>query len=267
MPIFIADHTGSLISNTDFVRPIHIGAELANGGCIGQEPDNLAPGNISHKQSYADLRAFHHIRRQYEGQCDYVAILQYRRMYVLGTPHQHDPRLLDIESDVAIRNRGVRKIDMQWRSAFLRYFETRDETLLRDELGDAQFIANGFRFPKRTVARQYLGTTKKTYPGQPEYLDAWHDMRRVLERKTSADVVAQGLDGHSGYFNNCFVARWADFQDYTDFLFDVLGDLNQYDDLFRVFGYLAERVFGVYVAAYAPKVQSRAMMFFENQSV
>lgn len=262
MPIFIADHTGTIQTQSKNLRPIHIGAALIEDAKLGKEPDNIAQNSISSKAVFADLRVHHHIRNVYENNTNFVAIMQYRRMYVLGTPKPEHKDLNELYAIAQSQSEGVIPVGECYRDPLLRYLAQQDDNCLQRELGSDDFIANRLNFGQRSVETQYLDAIKILYPNQLEYIDSWYDMRRILEQKVSKDVVRKCLDGNEGYFNNCFISSWKKFVSYYDFLFDVLDKLKQYENVYRLFGYLGERIFHVFLERTSAKVESRPLIFY-----
>ena len=265
MPIFIADHTGTIDLQTRNLRPIHIGAALSTADACGPEPDTTAVGSISSLPVFADLRLYHHVRHLYEGRVNYVAIMQYRRMFVLGKPFFWQKPIHTLRVTAGSQSGGEVSVNAGLRDRYLRHLSSLSDRKLKQEIGGADFVANKMDFGiyKQNVEMQYLEAISELYPGQIQYTDAWHDMRVILERMTSQVVVANCFDFYRGYFNNCFVSSWDSFLDYYDFLFEVLECLKQYRDVFRLFGYLAERAFGVYLMHSKSRVSGRSILKFE----
>jgi hypothetical protein len=253
MPVFIADHQAKIAIQSKFVRPIHIGAALQPKLQHGLEPDLVSVDSLSSQTSYADIRMFHHIRNAYHGKAKFVAT----RIF----PWQKE--LLEMRGSLPQHGENLVQVDQNLRDVYLENLANQFERRLLRELGGYEFIANRHNFGYQSVENQYLETSENLFPGQPEYLEAWRDMRTILDQMAGVETVSQCLDGAVGYFNNCFVSRWSDFVLYYDFLFEVLDKLSDYKELPRLYGYLAERIFGVYLATRQARVQSRALMFFD----
>lgn len=265
MTVFVADHTGQLDDSTSHLRPIHIGAALASPGSVGPEPDTTVPGTLSALPVFADLRLYDYVSKAYAGRCDYVCIQQYRRQFFLGRPRRWQRSLMSLQARVSSADGGQVEVSAGERDAYLRHLGRVSERSLRRELGGHDFIANRWSFGETTVEDQYLGSIADTYPGQPAYIEAWHDLRAVLGTVVPASTIDGALLATSGYFNNCFITSWDEFDRYNRFLFEVLDGLKDYRGVYRLYGYLAERVFCVYLAHQVVQrkdftVQSRPMM-------
>lgn len=263
MPIFIADHQAEISLQSKFLRPIHIGAALQPRSQHGVEPDLMSLDSLSSQTSYADIRVFHHIRNTYDESAKAVAIFQYRRMYFLGRVFPWQKRLLEMRSSLPQHGESLIQVDNNLRDLYLKNLSKQSDRRLLLELGDYDFIANRHNFGNLSLENQYLESTKNLHPDQPEYLDAWYDLRKVLNEMVGVETVSKCLDGSVGYFNNCFVSGWSDFVSYYDFLFEVLDKLSDFRELPRVYGYLAERIFGIYLETRHARLQSRSLMFFD----
>ncbi|MEO9457523.1 MAG: DUF4422 domain-containing protein [Lentilitoribacter sp.] len=264
MTTYIADHAGAINIQSRNLRPIHIGAGMCELEARGLEPDTKAANSLSTSHVYADLRLYHHIRNEYAGRASHVAIMQYRRMFFLGKPYFWQKSLKAMNYASLSQSGGEVPIDVKSRDEYLAHLARLSDRVLRNEIGSADFLANEMSFEtlNLSVEQQYIDAIKLLYPDQPEYVDAWYDLRSILERMTSRTVVANCLDGHWGYFNNCFVSSWENFVRYYDFLFEALDGLAEYNEVYRLFGYLAERIFGVYVTYSRLRVSSRAILRF-----
>ena len=263
MTIFIADHLGALKEQSAGFRPIHIGAKLATPDARGPEPDLVAPNSISAETAYADLRMLHHVRHVYDGLCEHAAIMQYRRMFLIGDAAQSDPSLRLLHDETEASDLEFAVAPMTLRAPYIAHLLTLPATAPALVLGEHDFVANKVGFVGRSVQAQYVGSIKLDYPNQPEYVDAWFDLRRVLEAKFGESLTSEYMDGGFGYMNNCFISSWPRFTDYCDFLFEVFDQLSGYRSVHRIYGYLAERIFAVYLAHHGMAVRSQRLMYFD----
>tara|TARA_B100000780_G_scaffold269542_1_gene228423 strand:+ start:1294 stop:2094 length:801 start_codon:yes stop_codon:yes gene_type:complete len=263
MTAFIADHTGLLRSQSDFLRPVHIGAALCDDNLIGPEPDHLSANNISRCEAYADLRLYHHIYKNYKGKCEHLAILQHRRMYYLGLPAFSDFKSQLIRGKSNISRSTKITVTGAFKQRYLSHLLRQTDECLRSEFYGSDVVANKVSFKKQSVQEQYLSALKATYPSRPEYLDAWYDMRSILEREISPSLVSKCLDGNVCYVHNCLITDWDNFEKYYHFLFYVIDELSDYSEVFRLFGWLSERILGVHLAALNLNVRPKTIMFFD----
>ena len=77
---------------------------------------------------------------------------------------------------------------------------------------------------------------------------------------------------HKPMCYNMFVMNWNDFNEYCTWLFSILGEVEKRIDITnyspvqkRVFGYMAERLFNVWVAAENKKVIHKPLMFIMDE--
>ena len=77
---------------------------------------------------------------------------------------------------------------------------------------------------------------------------------------------------HKPMCYNMFVMNWNDFNEYCTWLFSILGEVEKRIDITnyspvqkRVFGYMAERLFNVWVAAEGKKVIYKPLMFIMDE--
>ena len=264
MTTFIADHKGILVSQSNFVRPVHIGSALCEKKVLGPEPDNLFTNNISRCEAYADLRLYDHIYKQYRGNCEILAILQYRRMYYLGYPEFYNARSQLIRLKMNLTTGAEKTIRSEFRPIYLSHLLTQSDDCLWRELLGNDFVVNRKCFRNHSVQEQYLSAVKTLYPSQTEYVDAWHDMRIVLEREISPSLVSECFDGNICYINNCLITDWNNFEKYYLFLFHIINELSVYKKVFRLFGYLSERILGLFLLFSNKTFKSKSMMVFDH---
>ena len=101
----------------------------------------------------------------------------------------------------------------------------------------------------------------------------WETMKAVLQEKypdyvSTAEKVFQSNKVH---FYNMFIMRRENFLAYMEWLFDILFEIEAqikipYQDRVqrRVFGYLAERLFNVYVAHHQFRVKEQPIIFLQS---
>lgn len=101
----------------------------------------------------------------------------------------------------------------------------------------------------------------------------WEEMKRVLKEMypdyiPAAEKVFQSNRVH---FYNMFVMRRDLFKSYMKWLFDILSEVEAriqipYDDKVqrRVFGYLAERLFNVYIVHHRLQVKEQPIIFLQD---
>ena len=253
--VFVSDHRGLAGISSPVLRPLHIGAASYPESQSTAERDDLAPDSISSVHGFADVRAYHHVARAYAGKLDAVGFMQYRRALVIGDPDPADPELARVLR--AAEETSAHQIEVS-HTVFERYGEhlksqTADQIF--GALDEVDFVVNkaihhadeSLDSRYLTVESQYLLSICETYPGDDRYVAAWMAVRAALERKLGRETLEHYLASDYGYYNNSFLCRWSDFEDYNRFLFEMLDAAAAWRDLYRVFGYIAERVFTCYI--------------------
>ena len=257
--IFVADHQGLITEKSEVLRPFQVGRVL----------DDLEEGTypsasaILTRDAYADLRQYYYARHMVEEPHEYVALLQYRRMFYFPPPAgTGGPELASLD-----RGRGSSKsqdtfrVAEKLRAPYLARLASLKPADLKAALAGHRFVVNERSFPT-SVSQQYIEGVMELHSGESAYVEAWHDMAGLLKRRLPAATVAAHFEGQSGYFHNCLVAARADFWDYADFLFDLFADMPAYAEVPRVYGYLAERVLAPYLAARGLSARSTAILLF-----
>lgn len=91
------------------------------------------------------------------------------------------------------------------------------------------------------------------------YPQLWHAFNHVMYQQSSF------------YPYNMFIMRWADYDEYCTFLFDVLDkveqrtDTSHYDDFqARLYGYLAERLLPIWLYARRSKTKELPVLFISD---
>lgn len=268
MTAFIADHTGTMAPPADWIRPVHIGAVLVDPAQRGVEPDTSYDGTLSGETAYADLRLMRYIGATFPHDAGPLAVMQYRRVFFLGRPSPLDKRMQHLRLRCALKPYRQRLAPMADRAAYLSHLAAQSPDILRHSLGRADIVANRWNLRKTSLEQQFLSSNALIYPNDPAPLAAWDELKAILTRKMGADVVQRTLAGHSGYLNNCFITSRAEFSRYHDFLFETLDELAAYKNVFRLFGYFAERIQTVYLnhrqstdADYT--IRSKAIVMFD----
>jgi hypothetical protein len=248
--IFIADHLGRDRLASELFQPVHIGAALSGIGSAVAERDDGYAGSLSALESYADLRCLHHVRRMHSDDLDIIGIQQYRRVFHF--PPQEDSGsdavLRDVDYACHLRSGYELHLRPQVFEAVLRGLVSLDESRVGKLLDGCDMVVNRRHdLGEETLESQYLRTISATYPGDMRYLDAWWDLKQVLSEMLPGADIDLYCDEPTGYFNNVIIARRAEFNAYCDFLFAVLARLDRWAGVYRLFGYLGERIFTLYV--------------------
>lgn len=248
--IFIADHQGRDRLASGLFQPVHIGAVLSPAGSLRAERDDGYAGSLSAMEAYADLRCLHHVRRMHSDDLDIIGIQQYRRVFHVSSPAGALADGVPGEVDRTVRLRPsyelhVSPLEFEACLDRLRAMTSPDVERLLD---GCDMVVNRLQdLGGETLESQYLRSISATYPGDGRYLDAWWDLKEVLRQMLPEADIDLLCDEPSGYFNNVIIARRDEFNAYCDFLFAVLARLDRWAGVYRLFGYLGERIFTLYV--------------------
>ncbi|WP_114008027.1 DUF4422 domain-containing protein [Cohaesibacter intestini] len=246
--LFVADHLGRCRLSSDLFEPIHIGQALSDAK-TDAEGDAGYDGSLSHLVSYADMRCLHHVWRRKAGQHAIIGLQQYRRLF-LFPQHvgQHSETTRRILNSAKRLNHYQYWVDEQDFEAYVAYCETIRPEDIKGLLANHDIIVNqGQFFRSLSIEEQYLESINEAYPDDGRYIDAWFDFKQVLQSKLGEAFVDDALNDTVGHFNNVFIARSELAYEYATLAFEIFAALDQWKDLFRIYGYLAERLFTVFV--------------------
>ena len=233
--IIMACHRDDIaIPKNDLIYPIQVGAALAPWHFEGMLHDDEGD-NISEKNPYyCELTAQYWAWKNLEA--DYYGLFHYRRYFSFAeerfpTNHFADV-LLDVNDEETLKKIGLEEGRM--RSVIEQY------DFILPERG--QFV------DKLTMREQYEVAVQ-------HHIEDLDCVLEILQERhpEMMDAANSYLDGRLGYFCNMFIMKKDLFFDYCEWLFDILAeherrrDFSLYDPkAYRVSGYLAERLLGVY---------------------
>lgn len=231
MKILIATHKDYKMPNNPIYQPIRVGSELASD-LFGFQADNTGQ-NISAKNPiYNELTALYWAKYNLQ-QEDVIGLAHYRRY--LGTRRSHDLKDILTESDI---NTGLKYADVLVPKARNYYVETQEQHYLNAHANEPYFIL------KEVIASEFTA-----------YTDAFE---QVAQSKTA-------------FLFNMAIMRQADFQAYTDFLFDVLGKVEERLDWskldgqdVRSLGFMAERLLNVWIIANDKRTKEYSLVTTEK---
>lgn len=233
--IVMACHRDDIVvPDNDLIYPIQVGAALAPRRFPGMLHDDEGD-NISEKNPYyCELTAQYWAWKNLDA--DYYGLFHYRRYLSFAderfpTNHFADV-MFDVNDEEALNKIGLDEARM--RSVIERY-----DFLLPEQ---GKFIDGS------TLRKQYAASVQHHI----EDLDCVLDILRERHPEMMG-AANRYLDGTEGYFCNMFIMKREIFFAYSEWLFDILAeherrrDFSQYSpQAYRVSGYLAERLLGVY---------------------
>ena len=255
--IIMACHRDDIaIPKNDLIYPIQVGAALANRRFEGMLHDDEGD-NISEKNPYyCELTAQYWAWKNLDA--DYYGLFHYRRYFSFSDEHFPTNHFADVLLDVN-DEATLKKIGLE---------EPRMHEVI--EKYDLLVPEQGLFVDKMSIRKQYEIADQHHI----EDLDCVLDILRERHPEMM-EAANKYLDGSYGYFCNMFIMKRELFFEYCEWLFDILEeherrrDFSMYDpQSYRVSGYLAERLLGVYITwlkekgTYAIKELQRP--FFQN---
>lgn len=226
LKIFVACHKRYFVPECDRLIPIQTGAALSDerlDGCIRDDDgDNISEKN----RSYCELTAQYYARKNVNA--DYYGFFHYRRYLNLSEKQGKRPYIvLKNPTDKTVEKYGLTS------------FDASDCDIIVPRRED-MFISV-YEYYKRSANHRI-----KDLELALEIIDRYHPEYSAAAKKYLGGTVA--------YFCNMYIMKRELFFDYCDWLFDILGrfegaaDKSGYNNQeMRVEGFLAERLFGIYL--------------------
>lgn len=262
MSIYVIFHKKyPLLTNASIYKAIQVGKAFSTVD-LGFAVDNTGE-NISEKNPYySELTGLYWIWKNTK--LDYVGLSHYRRFF-LGNKPTLSMRLKKI-SEYLIRQ-GKKRDGVYYTSKL----ETKELILSENELNSLldtyDAIVPGKRKLRYTVYEQYkrkhhikdLDKTRKIISNlYPDYLDAFDTSMQQKEIMHC----------------NMFVLKRPHFNAYMEWLFTLLfalekdTDISTYDNYQkRLYGFISERLFDVWLTKQQLKTKSLAVLYFKNLKV
>lgn len=225
--LFVCCHRAENVPEHPLFVPIQVGTVLAEECFLGFLHDDTGE-NISEKnRSYCELTAQYWAWKNIE--TDYYGFFHYRRFLYPDTDAKHPYRI-----------EGVPELELLDRLGYGRFSELIEKYDVIAPIGEDMHVS----------VREH-------------YANAPHHHRKdlalieqiVRERHPEmADAAEAYFSGTICYFGNIYIMKRQVFRDYCAWLFPVLEEFDRRADLsgyspqeLRVDGYLAERLFGVWL--------------------
>lgn len=237
--IYIACHKPARVVSNDAVKPIRVGFNKDSIAEITLRDDSGQ--SIAHKNaSYCELTA-HYWAWRNDTESDFVGMMHYRRYF----------DFLENSGGAADQWGVINRPSFGY--CFADEFGLHAD-VIAERLRDYDFVLPH----KWNVRSAGFKTVEEHYSKAPGH----HSKDLLVVRSIIAERHPEYLpfyeaymNSNEGYFTNMFVMRRAYFEDYSEWLFDVLEeaerriDISGYDPVAkRVFGYLSERLFNVWLA-------------------
>lgn len=238
--LYVVCHEESYVPEHPFLYPIQVGTELAGKPLSGMLHDNEGDNISAKNKSYCELTAHYWVWKNEEA--DYYGLFHYRR-YMAFNP--------GLKRDDGWGNVAYDKINP----------EVMEE--LGFDLGNIEKMVSQYDIIA-VCARKYPRVKE-----DGEVLDVYHEYGRVpFQHREDLDVtlkvllekypeyqsvVTEYMHGTEAHECNMFIMTKKEYHKYCEWLFDILFEVEKRIDMiyysveeYRVIGYLAERLFGIY---------------------
>lgn len=232
--IFISCHKKFNTLNNEIFKPIQVGTSL-NKPVDGIMHDNDSEDNISNKnKKYCEMTAVYYVWKNLDKfDCDYIGFFHYRR-YLSFSDKAFKKTAEGYIVEKTLSNEVVEKHYLN-EKAVCEMVNEYDLILPEKRLAlDIKRIYSAATTQSKTDIDFCFNYVHEKYPY----------MRKALKKYSHAFM---------GYFCNMFIMKKDMFNSYCEWLFDILQahekafDVEHYDvQSYRVSGYLAERLTGVY---------------------
>lgn len=258
--IYVCHHTTGFMFEDDVFRPIQVGRALASVHLPIQGDDT--GDNISIKnREYCELTALYWAWKN-DPDAEWIGFMHYRRFL--------DFACTGIKTDpfgcIPLKNMTSQTLQQMGLNA---------ETVLKTIENSPNACAI---IPEKWSVRNVGFTSLYQHYAEADYHFA-HDLN--LTRAVISDLYPDDLSAFDtvmtadeGYFTNVFVFRRDLFDAYCSWLFIILSEVERRAELTnycaqarRIYGYLGERLFNVFMTSRHPPTQGiieRARCFFEN---
>ena len=229
--IFVSYHKKAPLIKSDVFVPIEVGRALKTSENSLEDfmiGDNEGE-NISDKNArYCELTAQYYVWKNYEklGNPEYVGFVHYRRLFNFNQ---------DIKYQASIYSGNIFDQLMLDSQNIENQIENYD-----------MIIPEPVKLKDRSIAIHY---------GNGHHINDYKIALNILLEKYPEykETVKDYNKSHSGYFTNCYIMKREEFFKYMEWLFLILFEADkkipEYSDIYdnRVIGFIAERLFGIYV--------------------
>lgn len=238
--IYVSCHKESYVPENKMLYPIQVGVELADKQFDGMLHDNQGD-NISFKNKYyCELTAQYWAWKNEEA--DYYGFFHYRRYLSFNPIRLEEDSWGSVIYDT-ISNEALNelRIDEKCMENIINQYDV-ITTIPRN-------IRNSKKNRHATIYTQYASESKSH---KKEDMDL---VIKIIQEKYPRfnEIVSEYLNSSEAYECNMFIMKKEIFNEYCSWLFDILeehekrADFSNYSvEQYRVSGFLAERLFGIY---------------------
>lgn len=234
LKILIAAHKKYWMPEEDVYMPLHVGAEGKEP--LGYTPDNTGKNISSKNPNYCELTGLYWAWKNMD--CEYIGLCHYRRYFGKSTHTK------DIEK---------KKSAIFHRADYEKLLEKYDVIL--------------------PVKRNYYIETVRSQYEHAHFKKDLDEVQKIIAEKYPdyADTFTAVMNRRTLHILNMFVMKKSYFDEYCAWLFDILFtlekriDISSYDAYEkRIFGFISERLFNVWLERQNLKKVEVPVVFLEN---
>lgn len=245
--ILVACHKKDVMATQYPYEPIHVGKDLHLDIDLGITTDNTGD-NISNKNaSYCELTAMYWAWKNLKD-VDVIGLCHYRRYFDFH--HQ-------CQSLVPLTGFGTNE------------FNSLDLSVpdkIIDEVSNGKIVvAKELDYYKSLAVDYCISHNSDDYRVMSHIVHATQEQKYI-------DAFESLMQGNTKMSNfNMFLMTWKDYDDYCTWLFDILSKVEKVTDISkyttfqkRIYGYMAERLFNVWLIAEKKKLIKRPVIWVNN---
>ena len=234
--LFVCCHKESPVPKHPLLVPMQVGAALAERHFDDYIHDNTGDNISAKNRSYCELTAQYWAWKNCDA--EYIGFFHYRRFLY---PRKNEKRPYRIEKTPELEL--LKRLEYEDFSECIREYE------LIAPIGEDMHVP-----------------IREHYANAPYHHKEDMDLVEEIVRKNHpemAEAMETYLSGTVSYFGNIFIMKQNLFKEYCGWLFPILEEYDRRSDKtgysvqeLRVNGYLAERLFGVWMTYIRPKVRA-----------
>lgn len=229
--IYVACHKPYYIPSIDFLKGIQVGAALNNERFAGMLTDDTGENISNLNTSYCELTAQYWVWKNFKS--DIVGFFHYRRYLKLIPVNK-------FELPYIVKRLPVLQDLLNWGY----------------EKKHIANIFNGYDIIVPLPERFYVSVYDQYINSKDHYQKDIDQVIDIINKKYPymAKSIEKYLNSDLIYFGNIYIMKWEIFDKYMAWLFDILFEFDKQKNVegynkqaLRVNGYLAERLFGIYL--------------------
>ncbi len=250
--ILVACHKPAEIVKSDLLIPIHVGAALS-GVDMDIQGDNTGDNISARNRSYCEMTGIYWAWKNLD--LDYYGLFHYRRYLSSSEPTANGKHAVTFSNIAAVNEASV----------------------FND--GDMRKLVGGYDaiVPMKNSIKDFCDydSIYDHYENDHNIRDLDYCIDYINKNYEHISPFVGALDDTDGYFCNMFIMKKDIFNEYCEFIFDVLenfeknNDISNYDQYqYRVSGFLAERLTNVFIQYLQSqdkyKIKEQQTLFIDN---